>query len=400
MKTRYGMWLTGLASAVLLVACGERPPVDTVQVGYRGTGMEQVYNPRLLQEVAARNQAPEVVLPMADPEGPLAKDIYQNVQVLTDLSIGEFTRVMTAMTQWVAPADQQCLYCHVENNLADDSKYQYKVARRMLVMTRDINTEWQSHVKETGVTCHTCHRGNAVPANVWYMDPGPRKERGSIGTNAGQNTPVTGLGMTTIAHSSLPFDPYTPYLLDAQNIRVETTTALPGDNRASIKQAEWTYGLMTHMSNALGVNCTYCHNTRAWGDWTDGNSRPQRVVAWHGIQMARSLNNDYLVPLTDVFPAVGSDGQARLGPMGDVGKVNCQTCHQGVYKPYFGAPAAKDYPELRKKPAPVATESDDDSAGEGDSAGSAMAETATAQRSTPVPNATTPVVNAALVARR
>ena len=96
MKTRYGMWLTGLASAVLLVACGERPPVDTVQVGYRGTGMEQVYNPRLLQEVAARNQAPEVVLPMADPEGPLAKDIYQNVQVLTDLSIGEFTRVMTA----------------------------------------------------------------------------------------------------------------------------------------------------------------------------------------------------------------------------------------------------------------------------------------------------------------
>jgi photosynthetic reaction center cytochrome c subunit len=117
--------------------------------------------------------------------------------------------------------------------------------------------------------------------------------------------------------------------------------------------------------------------------------------------MARSLNNDYLVPLTDVFPAVGSDGQARLGPMGDVGKVNCQTCHQGVYKPYFGAPAAKDYPELRKKPAPVATESDGESAGEGDSADSAMAEPATAQRSSaPLPNAATPVVNAALMARR
>jgi len=161
--------------------------------------------------------------------------------------------------------------------------------------------------------------------------------------------------MTTIAHSSLPYDPYTPFLLDNQSIRVNTTTALPANNRASVKQAEWVYSLMTHMSTSLGVNCTYCHNTRAFGEWEDANSRPQRVVAWHGIQMARSLNTEHMVPLTGVFPAVGADGIARLGPLGDVGKVNCQTCHQGVYKPYFGAPAAKDYPELRKKPAAVET---------------------------------------------
>jgi photosynthetic reaction center cytochrome c subunit len=64
--------------------------------------------------------------------------------------------------------------------------------------------------------------------------------------------------------------------------------------------------------------------------------------------MARELNVDYLVPLTETFPA------KRLGPTGDVAKINCSTCHQGVNKPLYGAPMAKDYPELTQiKPAPV-----------------------------------------------
>jgi len=57
--------------------------------------------------------------------------------------------------------------------------------------------------------------------------------------------------------------------------------------------------------------------------------------------MARILNNSYLVPLTDVFPA------HRKGPLGDVAKINCETCHQGAYKPYFGESMAKAYPELQ-----------------------------------------------------
>jgi photosynthetic reaction center cytochrome c subunit len=104
---------------------------------------------------------------------------------------------------------------------------------------------------------------------------------------------------------------------------------------------------MVHMSESLGVNCTYCHNSRAFAEW-GGESRPQRTTAWHGIRMARGLNNEYMVPLTGVFP------QHRLGPTGDVAKVNCQTCHQGVNKPYGGVSMAKDYPELqREKPLPV-----------------------------------------------
>jgi mono/diheme cytochrome c family protein len=83
--------------------------------------------------------------------------------------------------------------------------------------------------------------------------------------------------------------------------------------------------------------------------------------------------------------------------MGDVAKVNCQTCHQGVYKPYFGAPAAKDYPELRKKSAPAADESE----GVGESAESTMPQGATAERGErPASSGAMPAVNAALTARR
>jgi photosynthetic reaction center cytochrome c subunit len=95
---------------------------------------------------------------------------------------------------------------------------------------------------------------------------------------------------------------------------------------------------MVHMSNSLGVNCTFCHNTQSFGNWQ--LSPPQRTVAWHGIRMARELNTEYLVPLGKVLPP------NRLGLTGDAPKVACATCHQGVNKPLYGAAMAKDFPGL------------------------------------------------------
>jgi photosynthetic reaction center cytochrome c subunit len=72
---RRSFGLAALAGALLLAGC-ERPPVDTVQSGYRGTGMEQVYNPRILAEQAPSNVAPPA-LPAASPDGPKAGTVYQ-----------------------------------------------------------------------------------------------------------------------------------------------------------------------------------------------------------------------------------------------------------------------------------------------------------------------------------
>ncbi len=98
---------------------------------------------------------------------------------------------------------------------------------------------------------------------------------------------------------------------------------------------ESTYSLMMYMSGSLGVNCTYCHNTRALANWQE--STPQRVTAWHGIRMVRELNTDFLIPLTSTFPP------NRLGPHGDAPKVGCATCHKGTFKPLNGVSPLTDY---------------------------------------------------------
>jgi photosynthetic reaction center cytochrome c subunit len=323
-----------LVGAALLSGC-ERPPIDTVQTGFRGTGMELVYNPRTLEKTESLHQAPAALDP-ADKSGPRARQVYQNVKVLGDLSVGEFTRVMVSMTQWIAP-EQGCGYCHNLQNFADDSMYTKVVARRMTQMTQHLNASWKNHVADTGVTCYTCHRGQAVPNQVWFAPDDSKLAKGMLGQRNGQNEPAGSVG-----GSSLPKDPFTAYLQKDTPIRQISQTALPqgiNSTGSSTQMTEGTYGLMMHMSTGLGVNCAFCHNSRNFSDWKQ--SPPQRVTAYHGIRMVRELNNEFITPLTSTFP------RNRLGPKGDVAKVNCATCHQGAYKPLYGEPMAKLYPELQ-----------------------------------------------------
>ena len=320
-----------LAATAVVLFQAERPPMDSIQRGYRGTGMDEIYNPRLLAKQVAASQIPATLPPLGD-AGPKAGTVYKNVKVLNDVSVGEFTRLMASMTTWVAPV-QGCAYCHDTNDMASDALYTKVTARRMVQMVRHINSDWKPHVAETGVTCFTCHRGQPVPANVWFNDPGQVQAGGLAQVPAGKNHPAAAAGET-----ALPFDPYTPFLEQDHSIRVVGQTALPTTNRQSIKQTEWTYALMMNFSQALGVNCTYCHNSRSFTDWDQ--STPQRATAWYGIRMVRDLNTTYLDPLHSVFP------NARLGASGDSPKVDCATCHNGVYKPLFGVNMVKDFPEL------------------------------------------------------
>ena len=328
--------LTTVSVFLALGWTGER--IHATQNGFRGTAMAQIQFPAAERALKAANVVPEALDP-ASPDGDKATAVYQNVQVLQDLSAEQFGRVMSSITEWVSP-DQGCAYCHNVENMADDSLYTKKVARRMLQMTRHINQDWKDHVAATGVTCYTCHKGNPVPANIWFADPGKQKDAGVMATNDGMGHPNK-----TNASSSLPLDPLSPLLLGKETIRVAGTTGLPAKPYgASIQTTERTYSLMMHMSTSLGVNCTFCHNSRSFSNWDQ--STPQRVTAWHGIQMVRELNTTYLDPLQPVYPP------NRLGPLGDAPKVGCATCHQGANKPLLGAQMAKDYPELGGVPAP------------------------------------------------
>ena len=316
----------------------ERPPVGGIQHGFRGTGLVYIYDPRSMATLVAANQIPPSV-PYAGNEGPQARTVFKNVQVLGDVSSGEFIRLMVSMTKWVAPT-QGCAACHDVAHFERDTLYTKVVARRMLQMVRHINTDWTVHVAQTGVTCYTCHRGQLVPPNVWFNNPGPLQASGFAQNPAGKNHPNDVAG-----GSALPLDPYTPFLEGTHDIRIQSTTALPDADHHSVKQAEWTYALMMSISRGLGVNCDYCHSTRAFADWSA--SPPQRVTAWYGIRMVRDLNNEFLDPLRSVFPP------ARLGTaLGDSPKVTCATCHNGVYKPLFGVSMVHDFPELAGPPPP------------------------------------------------
>lgn len=320
----------------------ERPPVDSVQIGYRGLGIEQVNNPRDYPAILAANALPE---PIANVPavGPRAGQVYQNVQVLGDITVAEFARTMAAITQWVSP-EQGCNYCHNPNNMASDEVYTKVVSRRMLQMTARINAEWKSHVQETGVTCYTCHRGQPVPAWSWANDDRPPRAAGLAAGQAGQNQARSSVGL-----ASLPYDPFTPYLEGSSLIRVQTPAPRVTPVKPGTKDAEWTYGLMMHMSTSLGVNCGYCHNSRAWSSWEE--SAPARTSAWHGIRMTRDINNTFINPLQPQWAAhpYGPDSgpvQPRVGLHGDALKVNCGTCHHGAYKPLLGVSMLRDYQEL------------------------------------------------------
>lgn len=329
-----------VATAMLMAAC-ERPPAEREQKGYRGAGMVEVENPRVSAERKAAQLAeiPEIY-PPAEPAGQRAGDVHENVQVLADLDVAAFNRLMTAITEWVAPAEEGCNYCHVPNNLASDDIYTKVVARRMLEMTWHVNSEQTEHVGATGVSCFTCHRGEPVPQEVWYETDGPPSAAGLSADRAGQNIASMDAG-----GASLPYDPYGPYLASqAQQIRVQPLTGLATGTPTDIKKTEQTYALMMHMSGALGVNCTFCHNSRAFSAWEQ--STPQRTTAWHGIRMTRQLNTEFLMPLTPAFP------EKRLGPKGDVAKVNCATCHQGARKPLYGTAMLEDWPSLAGPPEP------------------------------------------------
>jgi len=278
---------------LVIVAVFEAPPPKVEQIGYRGVGMQITDSEKALGEKLEANKVPPALPPPNEEGALLAVDAYENVQVLGHLSTARFTRLMTAITTWVSP-EQGCAYCHNTENMASDEVYAKNVTRHMFRQTWYLNENWQSHVKQTGVTCYTCHRGQPVPEYVWFEGE-EADASGMLGYRGPQNMAAADVGL-----ASLPSDVFETYLYDDTGIRVQSDVPLPSGNRSSIKQTEWTYGLMIHFSNSLGVNCTFCHNSRSWASWEQ--SPVQRGTAWYGIRMVRRLNNDHLKRISDLLP--------------------------------------------------------------------------------------------------
>ena len=58
----------------------------------------------------------------------------------------------------------QCTACHVQGDFASDDNPKKEMARKMIVMTREINSHFPD--AKMHVTCYTCHRGATEPATA------------------------------------------------------------------------------------------------------------------------------------------------------------------------------------------------------------------------------------------
>ncbi|RBI70855.1 photosynthetic reaction center cytochrome c subunit [Roseovarius sp. TE539] len=321
-------------AAAMVVAWGQPFKTDSLQTGPRGTGMSvpefeadlAVPDPGIAGFLATTS-APVVPQGGERTAGAARDNVPPGLEGLT---VENYDRLLAAMRDWTGIPD-----------LFDDpASYQTSVGHVMIGMTQNLNENWAGHVnanKQVGVTCYTCHRGQPVPADIWY-DLGDVAER-MAGWSANQNM-VTAQSQYT----SLPSDALKTYLLDGEMIGVHDldsrVAGVPGkDGYPGIQNAERTYSLMNYVSNSLGVNCLFCHNSRAFYD--GAQVTPQWGTESLGIQMVLELNNDYLVPVGGLLP------EDRLGPVkGDAPKVACKTCHKGYQQPLQGTNVIKDWPEL------------------------------------------------------
>ena len=318
--------ILAVALFLALVPHWSLPPIRSTDYGPPSAEMVVFKDPR---EKPLSPPQPEIA-PVALNTGPSAGAAYRNVQVLGGVSKAEFDRTMVAITQWVAPK-QGCGFCHggqVQNFAADYPTKQ--IARQMLAMTRTMNANWTNHVGTQGVTCFSCHAGRNVPAETWYIDTPltpPEGEGALLGKPQAWN-----IKATTI-RKFFPNRPFRMFLLQGlpagqTQAKQALATSAPANFQHDREYAEQVYIYMMQMANGLGVNCTYCHQSRAAYDWSQ--SPPTRLHGYSGIKMTTMLNQNFLSRFAQWTP------QGLLGPTGDAPKVNCKTCHQGQIKPVGG----------------------------------------------------------------
>ena len=330
-----------LAAGAFLVLFPEwdRPPLVAENFGPAGQQLVVLKDPRRKLEL---NTIP-AVLPDAPAGGPLAKDVYKNVQVLGNVPAAEFDRLMVAITQWVAPK-QGCGFCHNLKpgddgvvNYADDALYTDKVARRMIRMTMKINTDWGNHVAPSGVVCYTCHRGENVPPRVWYTEPTPAHS-GILGKPRPWQTNAR------FIRDFFPTDGNDKWLVDDEDANLESNAAMVGERGSGVgaeQTAESLYVMMMQWSQALDANCDLCHASRALQSWHE--SSPYRMDGLWGQYMTQDINKNFLIPATNLFP------REQLGQVGDVAKVECYTCHINQQRPLGGFNVIEHYGILAPK---------------------------------------------------
>jgi photosynthetic reaction center cytochrome c subunit len=90
-----------------------------------------------------------------------AEEQFKNIQVLKGIPADQ---VFPTMQFIAASLGVECDFCHVQNAFEKDDKKPKQTARKMVEMMFAINKD--NFQGNRGVTCYSCHRGNAHPMAI------------------------------------------------------------------------------------------------------------------------------------------------------------------------------------------------------------------------------------------
>jgi len=102
----------------------------------------------------------------------IAGHTFKNIQVLKDIPSDALIPSMQFIS---ASLGVECGFCHVENHFDQDDKKPKVTARKMILMTKEINQDGFDGRRQ--VTCNTCHRGALVPAAVPLISEEPSRPK-------------------------------------------------------------------------------------------------------------------------------------------------------------------------------------------------------------------------------
>ncbi|MCP9223845.1 photosynthetic reaction center cytochrome PufC [Erythrobacter sp. LQ02-29] len=337
---KYGPVIFALALAVLAFVLLVPPWISPANVGTTQIGPDASAMGLYIDERESAKPAvqPEFMLASLETSSG-GQGGYTNLQVLNGEAPAEIDRTMRALTAWVAP-EQGCGFCHggqsgPNANWAADYPRK-EVARQMLRMVRDVNSRWTNHVGSQGVTCFSCHQGKNVPEYKWFITPKPTPPLGGM---AGK--PQEWHTKATTIRDFFPSTPEELYLLKGEPAKLvqarQPLVGGPVPQNHNLEAGENVYILMMQMSQGIGVNCTFCHQSRALFDWSQ--SPPNRLNGYSGIKMTLDLNQR-------VFSQLGPIASTEAkGQLGDPAKINCASCHNQHQKP-AGGMTTTYYPAL------------------------------------------------------
>ena len=146
-----------------IFAFGQPFATKQMQTGPRGTGMHvsefinevETADPTIADYLEAGDITEEMTAAVSDAA-------LANVPPsLAGISPEDYAQLVAAMRSWTGIPDL----------MEDPENYQTAVAYSMVEMVQNINENWIGHVQanaEVGVTCYTCHRGEAVPSEIWF----------------------------------------------------------------------------------------------------------------------------------------------------------------------------------------------------------------------------------------